>query len=123
MLRELEFLRERAQEHFVYVTQKGWTAEKLHVLFMLNSVYQLCIGPLHASARVSAGLGGKIPIQHGADLFNRRRAHVVNTMALDFVAMVNKLGFQREWMSKNTCGDLIYWIARHERELESGQET
>lgn len=122
MLRELDFLRERQNENLTYLRSKGWVDERLQVLFVLNSVYQLCIGPLQSSARINAGLGGDYPIRHGADVFDIGRAGIVIEMVTDFFSMAADLGFLRDWMTKNTCGDLIYWIARHERDLEALQE-
>jgi hypothetical protein len=119
MLRELQFLLSCENENLKYLRNKGWSDERLQVLFVLNSIYQLCVGPLQSSGRVTAGLGGEFPILHGADVFGSSRAALVNGMAADFFFMAAELGFLRDWMTKNTCGELIYWVARHERNLDS----
>jgi len=87
-------------------------------LFVLNSVYQLAIGPLHASARATVGLGLTIPIAHGSDLFDRSRALKVNEMMSAYKSLVEALSIRPDWLTKNTTGDLLYWIARREREAE-----
>lgn len=119
MSRELEFLKVREDVNLIFLRGKGWVDDRFKVLFVLNSTYQLCIGPLQSSARTSVGLGGVIPIHHGADIFDFKRSAVVNSMVRDFSKMLTSLGFIDDWMTKNTCGDLIYWVARYERDKES----
>jgi hypothetical protein len=119
MNRELAYLRSKENENLLYLIRKGWFEERLHALFLLNSVYQLCIGPLQSSARVNARLGGEIPIHHGADVFAPHRTQAVLAMVNDFFALVAELGFLRDWMTKNTCGDLVFYMTRYERELET----
>lgn len=121
MVRELVFLQERQNELVVYLSTREWSDERLKVLFALNCVYQEVIGPLDASTRTcKVGLGLEHPIAHGHILFDRRHYYVVRRAADDFFSMVSKLGFLRDWMTKNTCRDLVYWVARHEREDSDG---
>jgi hypothetical protein len=119
MIRELSFRSQTNDEHLAYIRSRGWSNERLSVLFALNCVYQEVLGPLHASARAgAAGLGTETPIRHGSHLFGPEHSRRVILAVNDFFAMITKLGFERQWMSKNTCGDLVFSIERQERERE-----
>lgn len=117
MLRELSFLGERENENLAFIRSRNWTDQRLSALFSLNSIYQEVLGPLDASARTGqAGLGSQHPIVHGSMRFDAAHTARVRSAVEDFFTMVNELGFRRDWMTKNTCGDLVFYIARYERE-------
>lgn len=130
MLRELAFLGSKQDERLTFIRPRGWTDARLSVLFSLNCVYQEVLGPLDASARTgrradtevagapALGLGSSHPIVHGSNRFDAAHSARVKVAVEDFFEMVNELGLRRDWMTKNTCGDLVYWIARHERERD-----
>lgn len=132
MLRELSFLDTKQDERLAFIRSRNWTLARLSVLFSLNCVYQEVLGPLDASARTgrradvevagapALGLGSSHPILHGSHRFDAAHAARVKDTVEDFFAMVSELGLRRDWMTKNTCGDLVYWIARHEREKAPG---
>lgn len=123
MLRELKFLAERRDENLQYIRDRNWTDARLSMLFGLNSVYQEVLGPLQASARSgTAGLGSEYPITHGSQRFDSAHTARVTSALEDFFALVFELGFQRAWMTKNTCGDLVFFIARFEREQVPGAD-
>lgn len=118
MVRELAYLNEKREQNLVFIRRRKWSDVRLCSLFAVNSVYQEILGPLQASARESlSGLGRDLPILHGSQRFDSAHAARVNAALDGFFLLVSELGFQRQWMSKNTCGDLIYFIARHEREV------
>lgn len=124
MVRELSFLGERQNENLAFIRTKKWSDERLKVLFGLNCIYQEVIGPLDASTRHGeVGIGVQYPIAHGAMRFDERHSFNVREATNDFFEMVVKLGFRRDWMTKNTCGDLVYYIARHEREVSEGDAS
>lgn len=117
MLRELSFLGERENENLAFIRSRNWTEQRFSVLFSLNCIYQEVLGPLDASARTGqAGLGTEHPIVHGSLRFDSAHTARVRSAVEDFFTMVGELGFRRDWMTKNTCGDLVFYIARHERE-------
>lgn len=130
MLRELAFLGTKQDERLTFIRTRSWTDARLSVLFSLNCVYQEVLGPLDASARTGRradaevagapglGLGSSHPIVHGANRFDPAHTARVKAAVEDFFEMVNELGLRRDWMTKNTCGDLVYWIARHERDRD-----
>ncbi|MGE4049701.1 MAG: hypothetical protein AB7F38_01445 [Piscinibacter sp.] len=130
MLRELAFLGAKEDERLNFIRPRGWTDARLSALFSLNCVYQEVLGPLDASARAgrradaevagspALGLGSSHPIVHGSNRFDAAHTARVKGAVEDFFEMVNELGLRREWMTKNTCGDLVYWVARHEREKD-----
>jgi len=122
MIRELKYLQANRADELTYLNEKGWTEQRLKVLLVLNSVYQLAIGPLHASARSTVGLGLTIPISHGTDLFDRSKAREVNEMVAAYKSFVEALSIKADWLTKNTAGDLVYWIARWERESDGATD-
>src|SRR5271154_6356672 len=75
MERELVFLMERKDENVALIRRRGWTDNRLQLLFLLNSMYQQLIGPLQAAARGGPeGLGSAVAICHGRTLFDRAGA-------------------------------------------------
>ena len=119
MVRELRFRTSNRDEALQYLRGRGWSDARFHVLFALNCVYQEILGPLHASSRSDvSGLGTKYPILHGTKIFDSAHAERVNFLIVDFMAIVEDLHFTRDWLHKNTCGDLIFYIARHEHERD-----
>jgi hypothetical protein len=119
MARELRFRRSNGDEALKYLQGRGWTDARFHVLFALNCIYQEILGPLQASSRSGiAGLGTNYPVMHGTQRFDPAYSERVNFLIGDFMAMVAGLNFTRDWLYQNTCGDLIFYIARHEHELD-----
>lgn len=135
MVRELAFLESKQDERLAFIRKRGWSNAKLSVLFSLNSVYQEVLGPLDASARTgrsadkeinggpAIGLGSSHPIVHGSQRFDSAHTVRVKSAVEDFFDLAVELGFRRNWMSQNTCGELVYWIARYEREKDSDRES
>ena len=119
MDREYSYLRTQDHEDLLLLFRTGWSDQKFHVLFVLNSLYQLCIGPLHASARASGVIGREVAIRHGADEYGQLRARQINAMAQEYESLAMRLGYDPALLQKNTCGDLVYWLARWERERNS----
>ena len=131
MLRELAFLVSKQDKGLTFIRSRNWSDEKLSALFSLNCIYQEVLGPLDASARTGRqaasdadgvtvlGLGSSHPIVHGSQRFDSAHTVRVRSAVEDFFGLVADLGFRRDWMTKNTCGDLVYWIARHERETHT----
>lgn len=128
MLRELAFLVSSQDQRLAFIRSRNWHDAKLSALFSLNCLYQEVLGPLDASARTghrahpdanevpTLGLGSFHPIVHGSQRFDSAHTARVKGAVEDFFGLVAELGFRRDWMTKNTCGDLVYWIDRHERE-------
>ena len=122
MVRELRFRASNSDQALEYLRGRGWSDARFFVLFALNCVYQEILGPLQAASRSGiAGLGTDHPIIHGTKRFDPAQSERVNLAILEFMALVSELRFSREWLYTNTCGDLIFYIQRYERELESRQ--
>ena len=122
MLRELKYLSDNGDVRLGAIRRHNWTDAKLSVLFALNSVYQEILGPLDASAREDqAGLGTNHPILHGSQRFDRASSRSIHTGVRDFMTLVAELGFVPDWLTKNTCGDLIFYIDRHESHPTNGE--
>ncbi|WP_291984539.1 hypothetical protein [Candidatus Accumulibacter sp. ACC007] len=134
MLRELAFLVSKQNEELTFIRSRNWPDTKLSALFSLNCIYQEVLGPLDASARTgrqsdpdsrvapALGLGSSHPIVHGSQRFDSAHTARVKSAIEDFFGLVTKLGFRRDWMTKNTCSDLVYWIARNERDNKANGE-
>lgn len=121
MERELAFLVEREDDTVRFIQRRGWSDERLQVLFVLNSIYQQVLGPIQAAAKEGPeGLGSTIPVRHGTAAFSRKTAGSVQIAMKDFLAMVDMLKLQRTWLHSNTCGDVVFAVASFERAVERG---
>lgn len=121
MERELAFLVEREDDTIRFIQRRGWSDERLQVLFVLNSIYQQVLGPIQAAAKEGPeGLGSTIPVRHGTASFSRKTAGSVQIAMKDFLAMVDMLKLQRTWLHSNTCGDVVFAVASFERAVERG---
>lgn len=117
MERELNFLASRDDQNVIDIRRHGWSDDRLHVFFVLNSVYQQVLGPMQAAARGGPdGLGISIPLLHGKTTFDSRTAKSVNAAMKDFNALVGVLKVQRNWLYANTCRDAVFLIAGYERD-------
>jgi len=115
MERELAFLIERKNDDVAFIRSRGWSDERIQLLFVLNSLYQHLLGPVQAAARPGPqGLGRTIPIRHGKATFDDKTARRAERAVKDFLAIVETLQFQPRWLHANTCGDVVYAIATHE---------
>lgn len=121
MERELAFLVGREDYNVSFIRRRGWSDERLQVLFVLNSVYQQVLGPIQAAAKGGPeGLGSTIPVRHGTASFSRKTAGSVQVAMKDFLVMADTLKLQRSWLHSNTCGDVVFAVASFERALERG---
>lgn len=119
MERELAFLTERKDDNVNFIRRRGWSDERMQVLFVLNSVYQQILGPLQAATKEGPeGLGSSIPVRHGTASFSRKTAGSVQFAMKDFLVMVDMLKLQRSWLHSNTCGDVVFAVASFERAVE-----
>lgn len=128
MIRELDFLSKSGHKDLTFIRTREWSREKLSAVFGLNCIYQEVLGPLAASARPNSvtfegdsqikgiGIGTSHPISHGSQRFDNAHNVQVPEMMRDFYSLINDLNLERRWMTLNTCGDIVYWIARRERD-------
>lgn len=118
MERELAFLAEREDQNLAFIKKRGWSDERLQVLFLFNSIYQKVLGPLQAAAKEGPeGLGSSVPVKHGTSIFSRQTTGTVRIALKDFLAMIDDLQLHRSWLHENTCGDAVYQIAAYERDV------
>jgi hypothetical protein len=121
MERELAFMAERDDDDVNFIRSRGWSDERLQVLFVLNSVYQQVLGPVQSAARGGPeGLGSTVPVRHGTASFSRKTAGSVQAAMKDFLAMVDTLKLQRSWLHSNTCADVVFAVASFEHALARG---
>jgi hypothetical protein len=112
MERELKFLGDKEDERLIFIRQGGWTDERMQLLFVLNSVYQIVIGPLQSAARMGPeGLGRAVPVKHGNLLVNADSAQGAHKAMRAFGAMVRALKYWQELLHCSTCGDAVFSIA------------
>ena len=94
-------LSEIQNRQLLIVREGGWTQEQLEVLCVLcvlNSFYQIVLGPLASSAREHTGqLGSEIPVLHGSMLFDAQRARDISSGRRHFswAALLGRFMF--EW--------------------------
>jgi hypothetical protein len=113
MERELVFLGSREDRKLAAARRYGWTDDRLHVLFALNSIYQQLLGPLQSAARGGPeGLGDTVAVQHGTSTFSRATTMRIQLTMRDFNKLVGALEFRQRWLQDNTCGDVLYAISR-----------
>src|SRR5690349_3911783 len=97
MNRELAFLVRKDGEDLAFISERGWTTERLQVVFALNSVYQLVIGPqeaaCHANPRV---LGQSIPIVHGTFVVDVSFQRQTRSAVEAFFAICSDAGIRHE---------------------------
>ncbi len=121
MVRELAFLADREDDNVNFIRRRGWSDERLQLIFVLNSIYQHVLGPMQAAAKQGPeGLGSSIPVRHGTASFSKKTAGSVQFAMKDFLMMVDTLNLQRSWLHSNTCGDVVFAVASFERALKRG---
>lgn len=117
MGRELAYMQQMERSELPMLSKNGWSEQRLHVLFALNSFYQCYLAPLHASAsRNASSVGRNVAIVHGSLNFDKRHAREVNDAADDLFSIARSLGIEGVWLALNTCNDVIYQLANRLRE-------
>ncbi len=117
MERELAFLVAREDRNVAYLRRRGWTNDRIHVLFALNSVYQQVLGPIQAATRGGPdGLGREIPVRYGNTSYDAASARAASSALRDFYALVAELRVPPDWLYANTCGEVVFRIAKFEEE-------
>lgn len=109
MIRELNYLAGVPESGVARLRSAGWSDDTLHVIFVLNSVFQRLLGPLRAAARGGPkGLGTDIPVTYGSMVFDAGTAKSITAAMESFNLVTRSLGVQPSWLRANTCRDLIF---------------
>lgn len=121
MIRELRYLEERRDDHFLFVQERHWPLAKLELLCVLNSFYQVVLGPLASSARDRSGHALEAtPILHGSIRFDRERAAKIKAAHGAFTRLVRTAGVDQDILAANHSYDLVLslrrFIQRHDSE-------
>lgn len=116
MNRELTFLAKRESEDLQFITERGWSSDKLQVLFVLNSTYQLVIAPQEAACRTSPEVFGQgAVILHGSFAIDAAFKQRTRSAVEDFFNLCSAAGMRSELLTAATCRDIVYWEARFQR--------
>ena len=119
MVRQFKYLETFESKDLRSLKKKRWPREKLMVLFAMNSVYQVVLGPQEAACqRQTAGLGNLIPVVHGTFAVDMAFTTKTRVAVSEFFEMARRFGFHEYWMTLNTCGDVVYWVAKYENDDE-----
>ncbi|EGR1117379.1 hypothetical protein CES77_18350 [Vibrio cholerae] len=113
--RQLIYMEEQNNDMLSLLYKRGWSGQKLHVIFALNSFYQLVLGPLASSAlNISAtGVGATIPIKYGNTIkFDKSRNRKISNANSDFFVMLSKLGISPLLVNYSSTNDIIFSIHR-----------
>ena len=117
MNRELAFLTKKESEDLRLITERGWTTEKLQVLFALNSTYQLVIGPQEAASHVAAEVfGPNTPIAHGSFVVDAAFKQRTRAAVEAIFSLCAEAGIRPDLLSMATCRDIVYWEARFQKD-------
>jgi len=117
MIRELAFMDKKGDDNLGFIRERRWSDERLRVLFILNSVYQLVLGPQEAACHTTPQvLGGSVPIVHGTFVVDKSFRGRTSSAVSEFFAICAAAGFREQLLTLTTCRDIIYWVARYERE-------
>ena len=109
MERELAFLVVKEDRRVFALRRNGWGEDRLQLLFVLNSIYQHVLGPLHGASRGGPeGLGKSVAIRHGTASFSSQTSGAKIAALKDFNEMVVTLGFARDLLNLNTCEDIVF---------------
>lgn len=113
--RQLEYIKTNDSPHLLKLYSNNWNDEMFKVVFVLNSFYQLVLGPLDSSARSSTviGLGSDIPISYGTSIkFNASRSRKINKAVESFNKIVAKLEINSFVMGLNSANDIVFNLAK-----------
>ena len=120
MERELAFLVAKEDRRVFAIRRNGWGEERLQLLFVLNSIYQHVLGPLHGASRGGPeGLGKSVAIRHGSASFSSQTSGATLGAIKNFNEMVVSLGFARDLLNLNTCEDIVFRL--HNDSNEPGE--
>lgn len=124
MLRDFAFIKETKKDTINIVFSKGWSAEKLEVLFSLMSFYQVVIGPLNGlSIQYSKSRKMFESIRYGASVeIDIEMVRVLQGVCNKFKEIVDKFDIGDYVFSISNADDLIYKIARGDGN-EGGDEN
>lgn len=113
MVRELEYLRTKKDLKILVASRAGWTQERIKIILQLNCFYQVVVGPLAGSVRVSkSGLGREVPITHGKIRFDAIRHKHLGGLHSSFRTIVEKSGIPWKTMSARTTKDVVFILWR-----------
>lgn len=113
--RQLEYTKTKDSPYLLKLYSNNWNDEMFKVVFVLNSFYQLVLGPLDSSARSStiSGLGSDIPINYGTSIkFNASRSRKINKAVESFNNIIAKLEINSFVMGLNSANDIVFHLAK-----------
>ena len=110
---ELKYLQAAKPGEIATAKERGWTPQKLEVVFSLNSFYQRILAPLWASAKSPTVIGSEIPIRYGKTIvFDAKRNAVIDKMGIRFLEICSRFHIPRQMLEAQRTSDLIWEINR-----------
>ena len=108
---ELKYLQEAKPQDLISASNRGWTSQKLQVVFCLNSFYQRILAPLWASAYSPSVIGSKIPIRYGKSIvFDAKKNAAIHKMGIRFLQICSNFKIPRSMLEAQRTSDLIWEI-------------
>lgn len=119
------FLLKQEDQRLLFTLKNGWFNEKYNVLFSLNSFYQIVVGPLISSGRISntIGLGSEIPIVYGNSIkFDENHCYQAQKIYKEYILSIRKIdsSFKERWLSLNKTDDIVFYVYKSIEENEQG---
>jgi len=114
-IRQLEYIKTQDNIYLIKLYANGWNDEMIKVVFVLNSFYQLVLGPLSSSSRSSTvhGLGSEIPIVYGKSIiFDKSRSQQINKAVDSFNSLINKAKINAYALGSSSANDIIYNLTK-----------
>lgn len=119
MHRELVFRWDLSDGDAAFLRSLGYTAEHLRTLCALNCFYQIVIGPLSAASRKwRTSDFNDLTIRHGRLPLGPAEAAQLREMVTRFQRVFGMIDLPLRIAAANTTGDLIFTVARHERDRQ-----
>jgi hypothetical protein len=117
MVRHLAHLHDQRYNNLSFVLGHGWSVERLEILCVLNSFFQVVLGPLAGAAFTYAHspMVAAVPVHYGQYVFDRRWALEVRASFFAFRDLVLKCGASERVLLANRADDLVNALANELR--------
>jgi hypothetical protein len=122
LMRELIYrydpARRRNDDRILYLQTHEWPLERMRVVCVLNTFYQIVLAPLASAAHgTEIGLGREIPIQYGSMLtVNSEWSREIEDARSAFLAMADSFDIPEFVLMANRADDIVFRLNQHVRQ-------